>query len=128
MRLLQLIMVSYYKGWIDYSKNPSIYAGAGVTDKGILFSYQANWEAPGRWSVELLTKFHRYYFKPMEELWVQERNSVRVEKVQLPEEDDVQYKPGIFKMVKTFLYSSEDTRLLPLEGQIKMVEIYNTMK
>lgn len=121
-------MSSYHGGWIDYMKNPSIYAGAGVTEKGILFSYQANWEAPGRWSVEVLTKQHRFYFKPMEELWVQEKNSVHVEKVQLPGKDDVQYKPGIFKMVKTFLYSPETIRLLTIEGQIKMVEIYNKMK
>lgn len=121
-------MSAYHAGWIDYMKNPSIYAGAGVGEKGILFSYQANWEAPGRWSVEVLTRQHRFYFKPMEELWMQEKNSVRVEKVQLPEADDAQYKPGIFKMVRTFLYSPEDTRLLTLERQIKMVEIYNKMK
>ena len=37
----------------------ALVAGAGVTENGALFSYHANWEAPGRWSVEIMTKKRR---------------------------------------------------------------------
>lgn len=119
---------AYHRGWIEQMRNPAIYVGAGESEKGILFSYQAYWGAPGRWSVEVLTKNHRYYFKPMEELWVQKENTVHLEKIQLPEKYDKQYKPGVYKMTETFLMYPSDSRLLPLEGQIEMCEIYNKMK
>lgn len=118
----------YHAGWIDQMKNPSIYAGAGITDKNVLFCYQANWDAPGRWSVEVLTKVRRYYFKPMEELWTQNRNSTVLEQVTLPNEYDVQYKPGLYKMVETFLNHDSDSKLLTLDEQINMTKIYNEMK
>jgi predicted dehydrogenase len=30
------------------------FCGSGVTEQGVLFSYHADWEAPGRWGVEVL--------------------------------------------------------------------------
>ena len=40
---------------------PIIFTGAGITDKSAIFNYSANWAAPGRWGVEILTSKHRLY-------------------------------------------------------------------
>ena len=45
------------------------FCGAGLSKNNIPFSYQANWDAPGRWSLEVLTKYRRYVLRPMEELY-----------------------------------------------------------
>ena len=37
---------------------PAVFTGAGITNTGALFSYQANWNAPGRWGIEILTSQH----------------------------------------------------------------------
>ncbi|MBU2510492.1 hypothetical protein KJ966_04110 [bacterium] len=60
---------SYTAGSTEWHPK-SVFSGAGITVSGVLFSYQANWNAPGRWGVEILTKQHRYYFRPMEELHI----------------------------------------------------------
>ena len=71
--------------------------------KNALFSYHANWEAPGRWSVEILTPKHRLYFKPMETLQIQEIGSVAVNPVQIDDTLDKEFKPGLYLQVKSFL-------------------------
>jgi len=50
---------SYTAGGLNWHPSASIFAGAGVSESGALFSYQANWESAGRWSVEIMTRKHR---------------------------------------------------------------------
>ncbi len=104
---------------------PSCFVGAGVTTKGILFNYQANWNAPGRWAVEIQTPLHRIYLKPMEQLQLQDKGSVKVYPVEIDDHLDKEYKPGFFLETKTFL-EQEQERLCSLGQQIKHVQnIYN---
>lgn len=51
-------MSSCIKGQLTWHKDGCIYTGAGIATSGALFSYQANWAAPGRWSVEIITDKH----------------------------------------------------------------------
>lgn len=90
-------------GEIDWHPKASIFAGAGITANGALFSYQANWEAPGRWGVEVLTKKHRLIFRPMEKLQIQKIGSVSTEFVEIEDDLDIKYKPGLFKQVQEFI-------------------------
>lgn len=100
--------------------NPAIYAGAGVSDKGALFSYQANWKAPGRWVVEVLTRKHRLYFKPMETLQIQQMDTVKVEPVEIDDSLDKQFKPGFYLETKAFL-NEDYTRFCTFEQQVEHV-------
>lgn len=100
--------------------NPAIYAGAGVSDKGALFSYQANWKAPGRWVVEVLTRKHRLYFKPMETLQIQQMDTVKVEPVEIDDSLDKQFKPGFYLETKAFL-NDDYTRFCTFEQQVEHV-------
>lgn len=107
---------------------PAVFAGAGITDNGALFSYQANWAAPGRWGVELLTAKHRLYLRPMEQLQIQEIGSVAINPVAIDDALDKQYKPGFYLETKAFLEGNTE-RLCTIEHQAKMVsKIYAKMK
>jgi len=96
-------IVTYVAGGIKWHTASSIFAGAGISDRDALFSYNANWEAPGRWVLEVLTKKRRCIFKPMEKLQVQEIGSVAVNPVEIDDTLDVQFKPGLYLQTKAFL-------------------------
>lgn len=121
-------MTCYTKGGLDWYKKASAFAGAGISDKGATFSYQANWCAPGRWGVEILTSKHRIYLKPMEELHLQELDSVKVEKQELDNKLDVMYKPGFYKQVESFIFNQDDKRLTTIEEQQEHIKVYNMME
>lgn len=113
-------MSSYTAGELSWHK-PSRFVGAGVTDKGVLFNYQANWEAPGRWAVELQTPLHRIYLKPMEQLQLQDKNSVKVYPVEIDDHLDKEFKPGFYLETKAFL-EGDTVRLCSLNQQVAHIE------
>lgn len=115
-------------GNTDWHSGPAIYTGCGESQNGALFSYMANWNAPGRWSVEILTDKRRFYLRPLEELQVQELGSFQVNHVELEDELDRKYKPGIYKLVDAFLHNVYDKRLLPIEQHIINEEIYEIIQ
>jgi len=95
---------SFVKGGIDWHPSSSVFAGAGISETGALFSYQANWEAPGRWSVEMLTSKHRLIFRPMEKLQIQKIGSVAIDMVaDIDYTLDETYKPGLYLELNSFL-------------------------
>jgi predicted dehydrogenase len=79
------------------------FTGAGITDKGVLFSYLSNWESAGRWAIELLTEKRRIYLKPMEGISVQEKGTVAVVEHKLDDSLDLQFKPGLYRQVDAFV-------------------------
>lgn len=117
-------MNSFCSGELSWHK-PSNFAGAGITEKGVLFNYQANWDAPGRWAVELLTSQHRIYLKPMEQLQLQDKGSVKVYPVDIDDHLDKEFKPGFYLETKAFLEG--DTERLCSIGQqcTHVINIYN---
>ena len=90
-------------GGLEWHKAGSIYTGCGVTERDIPFVYQADWSAPGRWGVELLTAKHRFYLRPLEKLQIQEIGSVKVEEYPIEDDVDRQYKAGLYEETVAFL-------------------------
>lgn len=113
--------MSCYAKVVDKEGFPKVFSGAGVTTKGALFSYQANWDAPGRWVVEILTKKHRLYFKPMETLQIQELRSVKVVPVEIDDHLDKEFKPGFYLETKAFI-EGNDERLCTIAHQVERIE------
>ncbi len=109
---------------VPWHPSGSVFTGSGITVKKIPFSYHANWGAPGRWSVELFTPRHRLCFRPMEKLMVQEKNSVEIKDVPGDYSPDLQYKPGLFSQVKSFLESPSDPRLCNLSEHTENFRFY----
>jgi predicted dehydrogenase len=112
------------KEWSSYAHGslkwhaPSSFAGAGITDRDVLFSYQANWEAPGRWAVELLTRKRRIYLKPMEKLFVQQTGSVAIEPHVFDDRQDIDFKPGLYAQTKAFIEGHDS--LLSLKQHLQI--------
>lgn len=96
-------MTCYKAGGLNWHPSGSIYAGAGISENGALFSYQANWEAPGRWGIEILTRKHRLIFRPIEKLQVQNTGSVAIQEVPIDDDIDRKFKPGLYAQVKAFM-------------------------
>jgi predicted dehydrogenase len=116
----------YTAGSLDWHTSSSVFAGAGITEKGALFSYNANWEAPGRWAAEFMTRNFRFIFKPLEQLQIIRKGQVELESIALDDKYDKEFKPGLFLQVKAFLdqnYSS----LCTIYEQASLVDVYCEM-
>jgi len=104
----------------------SIFSGAGVSTQGALFSYQANWGAPGRWGIEVLTNRRRFIFRPLEKLQVQKTGSVAVEFLDIDDALDRDYKPGLFRQVQAFVLGAKGN-LCSIQEQADMMDVYYKM-
>jgi predicted dehydrogenase len=114
----------YTSGSLNWHKRSSNFAGSGVAETGALFSYHANWQAPGRWGIEILTRKHRLYLRPMEQLQRQKLGSIALESVEIDNELDTKYKPGLYLMVEAFL-NEENSDLCSIENQLNLMGTYN---
>lgn len=110
-------------GRLDWHPAASIFTGAGKSETGALFSYHANWEAPGRWGVEVLTRRHRLIFRPLEKLQIQKIGSIAVEFLDVDDNLDIDYKPGLFKQTQAFI-NGDTQNLCTIEEQANNVNIY----
>lgn len=120
-------LVSFAGGHAAWTKEHTCFCGAGVSQTGALFDYCANWDAPGRWNVELSTSRHRLIFRPIEKLQIQELKSVKIDLDEKTDYSlDVEYKPGLFKEVSAFLGidEAERYRLKTVKQQLDMFPIY----
>lgn len=115
-------------GTLDWHSRASRFAGAGHTVDGAVFSYHADWAAPGRWGVEIMTAKHRFILRPMEQLQVQELNKVAIETTDIDDALDQDFKPGLFRMVEAFLGGAGAHRLPTIADHCRNTrEIYNVM-
>ena len=116
--------------WQAYSKkgkiswhDKSFFTGAGITEKGVLFSYKANWESAGRWSIELLTKHRKLILCPLEELKQVKRGKIEVEDIVIDNELNFNYKPGILRQLESFLSEGYSSALISLKEHIYNTEV-----
>jgi predicted dehydrogenase len=118
-------MSAFQKGGLSWHPSASVFAGAGRTQAGALFSYQANWEAPGRWGVEVMTKRRRLVLRPLEKLFVQEHGSVDLKPEALDDQLDRDFKPGLYLQTEAFLLGSK--ALLTVAEHVKRLKIWKTI-
>ena len=118
-------LCSFTAGGESWHPQATIFSGAGVSEKGALFSYNANWESAGRWWVEFLTNKHRFIMKPMEKLFIQKRGSITVEEVSIDDNLDKLYKPGLYKQVLNFAHKTQE--LLKIQEQVSNLTAYKSI-
>jgi predicted dehydrogenase len=116
----------YTSGDLSWHPSSSTFAGAGVSVIGALFSYGADWESAGRWSVEVLTKENRYILRPMESLLFQKRGTIKQENIELDDSLDKDFKPGLYLQVEDFLKGDSRT-LCSLNEHVELFSIYENM-
>jgi predicted dehydrogenase len=115
-------MSSFTAGKLSWHDR-SVFAGAGKTAGEKLFSYNANWEAPGRWGLELMTTSSRLVLRPLEGLLLQQKGSVAIVPLGLDDTLDKDFKPGLYLQNKSFL-EGDYSSLITIAEQAEMVEIY----
>lgn len=118
-------MVSNIKGGMTWHPAGSIYYGCGESEQGVPFTYHANWDAPGRWGIEILTRCHRLYLRPLEKLRLQEKESIVIKDCNIDDEMDQKYKAGLYCETEAFLGISAGTeRLCRLKDQEQNMILY----
>lgn len=117
---------TFTSGSLSWHPSSSIFSGAGISSKGALFNYGANWESAGRWSVEVLTQHRKFIFCPMEKLHIQKRGTIAIEEYKLPDTIDTDYKAGLFREIEAFL-SNDYTRMCSFDEQCNKISLYNQM-
>jgi len=116
---------SYIAGGLSWHPLASIFSGSGVTEKGALFSYSANWESAGRWSVEVLTRVHKLILCPIEKLKIQKRGSLEVKHVDTIDYSfDERFKPGIYIQCNNFI-SQNYGDLIHIEEHYRNSKVYH---
>lgn len=122
-----IAMQTMHAGSLDWHPAASRFVGCGRTANGSLFSYHANWGAPGRWALEFCTPQYRLILRPMEALQLVRKGSVAIEPVEATgAELDKDFKPGLFLQTKAFL-EGEDADLCPLSQHSEAVDAYCLM-
>jgi predicted dehydrogenase len=114
----------WYSGSLDWHSRSARFSGAGITNKNVLFSYIADWEAPGRWGVEIMTRKRRLILRPMEQLQQILIGSLSIDPVEIDYHLDNKYKPGLFKQVDAFI-SGNLSWLCPISEQLNNSKIYS---
>ncbi|GAA6133773.1 hypothetical protein NBRC116188_05620 [Oceaniserpentilla sp. 4NH20-0058] len=116
----------FSKGGRDWHSRSYVFAGAGESEKGALFSYHGHWGAPGRWSVEVLTSKRRFIFRPLEKLQVQELGSVQVDFIEIDDEFDKAFKPGLKSQVEAFI-AGDNANLCNIHEHVVNSKFYAEM-
>ena len=117
-------MKSYAGGSLSWHSQGAVFTGSGKTDQNVLFSYCANWDAPGRWSLEAMTRNYRLIFRPMEQLHLWRKGTVAIEKVEIEDGLDLQFKPGLYRQTRAFL-QNDLQQLCTIEEQSRMAHHYH---
>ena len=119
-------VVTFHGGHLDWHSKSARFAGAGVTERGIFFSYHADWEAPGRWGVEVMTRKRRFIFRPLEKLQVTSLASTAINELPLNDMLDQEYKPGLYLQTQAFL-QGQDNRFCNIGQQCRNLDLYAKM-
>jgi len=113
------VLSSFISGdGVEWHKTGSVFVGSGITENDILFSYSSNWEAPGRWGIEVCTNKRKYYLRPMERLSVQEKGSVQIKEYEEDYSIDEKFKPGLINMVNAFFNKNSESLCTINEHQL----------
>jgi len=95
-------LVAFKDGGLEWHPSGSRFTGAGTTQTGVVFSYQADWTSAGRWSLELMTPIGAYQFMPLEALAVRSKTSIQWENVPLLQ-PFAGVKPGVAEQLAVML-------------------------
>lgn len=104
--------------WHPYTR----FVGSGETDKAAVFSYNSNWQGPGRWQIEITTKKNRLIYRPLEELQLQALGGIAVRTVDLEKTEASNFKPGFYNQVLAFIEKSD--ALPTIAEQAEHLNIY----
>lgn len=113
---------------LDWHPSGAVYAGFGRNPAGALISWHANWLSAGRWGVEVMTTKRRLILQPLEKLRVQMHGSFAETEIELDDEADRNFKPGLLRQTRAFLYGEDLGRLQTLGGHARYARYYELIR
>ena len=111
---------------LSWHPTGSLFFGNGMLKNNIPFTYHADWNGPGRWSIEIVTSQHKYILSPLEIVQFQTLNNFIIKRYSSKDIDDQEFKPGLKKMVTEFLKENFSV-FQTLEKQKKLFKILNKL-
>lgn len=116
------------QGAIDWHRSGAVYAGFGRNEAGALLSWHANWLSAGRWGVEVMTRSRRLILQPLEKLRMQVHGSFAETDVALDDAMDHDFKPGLYRQVRAFLFGEDGARLQTLDKHVRFARYYEAIR
>ena len=113
-------------GALPWHPTGSRFAGHGRTETGASFSYHADWDAPGRWSVEVRTRRRRLVLEPLEELRVQAAGTFTLAPVDLTQ-TPAGLKPGVVEQLRAAVEGEPGPLVGIAEHAMHMRRVYAPM-
>lgn len=114
----------WHSGSLNWHPDSAKFCGSGLTTKEIMFSYHANWNAPGRWGLEINTSRHRFILKPLEQLQAIALGSNQVKNIHLEDRLDKKFKPGLYLQLESF-FKKDNSLFCSLSEQVENIKIYS---
>lgn len=113
-------------GTLPWHPSGADFRGMGVTTKGANFTYYADWRGPGRWGLEIILPTERLIMRPMEALEVMPRGSFRSQVVEIDDQIDKDFKPGLYRQLEAFFATDVSPYLVTARQQFDAItNIYN---
>lgn len=116
------------KGALDWHPVGAQFAGAGENASGALIAWHANWDGPGRWGLEVMSKEHRIIMQPLEKVVLQTHESFAEVPCEIDDAEDLQYKPGLKKQVERFLFGTGPDVLSTLSEHHARMNYYELIR
>ena len=115
-------------GAVSWHPAAGMFAGHARNANDAVMSWHANWLAPGRWGMEVMTPENRLIFQPLEKLRVQSHRSFDEVAEVLDDALDVAFKPGLMRQVRAFLYGEMADRLPTLQAHAVAMQYYDVVR
>ena len=114
----------YRNGGLEWHPTSSCFTGAGITEKGIPFSYHADWKSAGRWGIDIMTDQDGYRLMPLEKLYYCKKKSVEWEEIPVNSAYS-DCKMGVAEEIAIMLYPELENLfpLITLEQGIKFIKL-----
>ncbi|MGD9722089.1 MAG: Gfo/Idh/MocA family oxidoreductase [Pirellulales bacterium] len=85
----------------------------GVSERGVLATFNSTWDSPGRWRLSFCSAGRRYVFAPLETCQVSEFGTNESRAIE-PDAYDHQFKPGFYGQAQAFLEMIATRKAPPL--------------
>jgi len=77
-------LATHQSGGLSWHPAGAIFTGSGMSDRGIPFSYHADWTSAGRWGIQVMTLENAYLLRPLETLKRCRKGTVTWEEMPFP--------------------------------------------
>lgn len=114
---------SFTFGKKSWHPSSSIFFGYGQSKNGVIITYSSNWDSPGRWGIEFMTKNYKIILKPLEYVKIL-KHKEQIIQLKSKDKKEFEFKPGFYSMIDKFEKDNFDD-FCRIDEQIDNLKIYN---